>query len=147
MGYRCDADKATEIKKIQCFRSKATQLKSLFGSGINKRNNILATWDYLLVFILLFFCFVTSGFAMDVSLQWIPNNELNLAGYKVFYRQEGQSYNYTNPYWETTDPTCTVYDLDENQTYYFMVRAFSTEGFQSGNSNEVCLKTGTLTGD
>ncbi len=89
---------------------------------------------------------MTSGYATDVTLKWTPNNEPNLAGYTVFYRQEGQSYNYTNPYWETTDPTCTIYDLDETKTYHFIVRAFSTEGFQSGNSNEVCLEAGTTTG-
>jgi hypothetical protein len=49
--------------------------------------------------------------------------------------------------WETTDPACTIYDLDETQTYYFTVRAFSPEGFQSGNSNEVCLEAGTTTGN
>jgi hypothetical protein len=31
--------------------------------------------------------------------------------------------------------------------YYFIVRAFSTEGFQSGNSNEVYLEAGTTTGN
>lgn len=95
----------------------------------------------------MFFCFVTSGYATDVTLKWTPNNEPNLAGHTVFYRQEGQSYNYTNPYWETTDPTCTIYDLDKTQTYYFIVRAFSTEGFQSGNSNEVCLEAGATAGN
>lgn len=84
---------------------------------------------------------------MDVTLQWSPNTESDLAGYKVFYRQEGQSYDYTIPYWETTVSACTVYDLDETQTYYFVVRAFSTEGFQSDDSNEVCLKAGTTTGN
>lgn len=146
MGYRCDAAKETEIIKIRSFRSKITQVKSLFECGTNKKLNILTTWNYLLIFILLLFCFVTSGYAIDVSLKWTPNNEPNLAGYTVFYRQEGQSYNYTNPYWETTDPTCTIYDLDETKTYYFIVRAFSTESFQSGNSNEVCLEAGTTTG-
>ena len=146
MGYRCDAAKETEIIKIRSFRSKITQVKSLFECGTNKKFNILTTWNYLLIFILLLFCFVTSGYAIDVSLKWTPNNEPNLAGYTVFYRQEGQSYNYTNPYWETTDPTCTIYDLDETKTYYFIVRAFSNESFQSGNSNEVCLEAGTTTG-
>jgi len=146
MGYRCDAAKETEIIKIRSFRSKITQVKSFFECGTNKKFNILTTWNYLLIFILLLFCFVTSGYAIDVSLKWTPNNEPNLAGYTVFYRQEGQSYNYTNPYWETTDPTCTIYDLDETKTYYFIVRAFSTESFQSGNSNEVCLEAGTTTG-
>jgi hypothetical protein len=147
MGYRSDAAKVGEIIKTRSFRSKIIQAKSLFGCGINKKFNILTTLNYLLFVILLFFCFVTSGYAVDVTLKWTPNNEPNLAGYKVFYRQEGQLYNYTSPYWETTDPTCTIYDLDETKTYYFIVRAFSTEGFQSSDSNEVCLETETTTGN
>ncbi|MDH3835116.1 MAG: fibronectin type III domain-containing protein [Desulfobacteraceae bacterium] len=144
MGYRCNAAKVKEIIK---FRSKIAQVKRLLGCGTNKKLNRLNTWNHFLFFILLFFCFVTSGYAIDVTLNWTPNNESNLAGYAVFYRQEGQSYNYTNPYFETTEPTCTVYDLDENQTYYFIVRAFSTEGFQSANSNEVFLEAVTTTGN
>ena len=147
MGDRSDAAKVRENIKTRRFRSKITQIKSFFGCGINKKFNILTTWNYLLFVVSLFFCFVTSGYAVDVTLKWTPNNEPNLAGYKVFYRQEGQLYNYTNPYWETTDPTCTIYDLDETETHYFIVRAFSTEGFQSSNSNEVCLEKETATGN
>ena len=147
MGYCGKAAKVKEIIKIRSSRSKIAQVKSLFGCGTNKKFNILTTWNYLLIIILLFFCFVTSGYAIDVTLKWTPNTESNLAGYKVFFRQESQSYNYTKPHWETTDPTCTIYDLDETKTYYFIVRAFSTEGFQSGNSNEVCLEAGTMTGN
>jgi len=147
MGYWYDAAKVKEIIKIRSFRSKITQIKSLFGCGTNKKFNILTTWNYLLFFILLFFCLATSSYAIDVTLKWTPNNEPNLAGYTVFYRQEGQLYNYTNPYWETTDSTCTIYDLDETKKYYFIVRASSNEGFQSDNSNEVCLETRTNTGN
>lgn len=145
MGYWYHAANVNEIIKTRSFRSKIAHVKSLFGCSINKKLNILTSWNYLLFFILLFFCSVTSSYATDVTLNWTPNSEPNLAGYTVFYRQEGQSYNFTNPYWETTDPTCTIYDLDETKTYYFTVRAFSTEGFQSDNSNEVCLEPGTIT--
>jgi hypothetical protein len=84
---------------------------------------------------------------MDVTLTWTLNNEPNLAGYKVFYRQDGQSYIYNEPYWETTEPTRIIYDLDETKTYYFVVRAFNTEDFLSNNSNEVCLEAGANTGN
>ena len=147
MGYGCNAGKVKGIIEIRGFQNKIAHVKSLFKCGTNKKFNILTTWNYLFIFTLLFFCFVTSGYAIDVTLKWTPNNESSLAGYTVFYRQEGQSYNYYTPYWETTDSTCTIYDLDETQTYYFTVRAFSTEGFQSGNSNEVCLDAGTTTGN
>ena len=147
MDYGCNVRKVGRIIKIRGFQNKITHVKSFFECGTNKKFNILTTWNYLFIFTLLFFCFVTSGYAIDVTLKWTPNKESNLAGYTVSYRQEGQSYDYTTPCWETTDPTCTIYDLDETQTYYFTVRAFSTEGFQSGNSNEVCLDAGTTTGN
>jgi hypothetical protein len=33
--------------------------------------------------------------------------------------------------------SCTIADLDENETYYFAVTAYSTEGEESDFSNEV----------
>jgi len=66
-----------------------------------------------------------------------------VAGYKVFYREESQSYNYNAPYWETIEAKCTIYDLDITKTYYFVVRAFDADGFTSSNSNEVMLQKGT----
>jgi hypothetical protein len=103
--------------------------------------NIITICKYFLLLIFLFFSFITPVYAIDITLQWAPNNESNLAGYRVFYHEESQSYNYLDPYWETIDPICTIYDLDETKTYYFVVRAFSTNGFESGDSNEVCLES------
>ncbi len=80
---------------------------------------------------------------MDITLQWSPNSEPDLAGYKVFVREKGQSYDYNTPYWETVEPRCTIYDLVETKTYYFVVRAFDNAGNTSGNSNEVVLKAAT----
>jgi len=75
----------------------------------------------------------------QVTLEWSPNSEPDLAGYRVFLREDGQSYDYTNPSWEGTGAMCTIYDLDDTKTYYFVARAFDSEGFESGDSNEVCL--------
>ncbi|MGB6012510.1 MAG: PKD domain-containing protein, partial [Desulfobacterales bacterium] len=33
---------------------------------------------------------------------------------------------------------CTIYDLDETKTYCFVARAYDSEGFESGDSVEVC---------
>ncbi|MBW2669244.1 MAG: hypothetical protein JRD87_05050, partial [Deltaproteobacteria bacterium] len=63
--------------------------------------------------------------------------EPDLEGYKVFVREEGQSYDYADSSWEGIDTTATIYNLDETKTYYFVARAFDIEGFESGNSNEV----------
>ncbi len=80
---------------------------------------------------------------MDISLQWTANSEPDVAGYKVYYREQHQSYDYNVPYWETIEPKCTIYDLDTTKTYYFVVRAFDNDGLTSSNSNEVMLQEGT----
>ncbi len=74
-----------------------------------------------------------------VILEWTSNSEPDLAGYRVFLREDGQSYDYTNPSWEGTEATAIVYNIDDTKTYYFVARAFDSEGFESGDSNEVCL--------
>jgi hypothetical protein len=95
-----------------------------------------------LLFFPLFFCMVSSLQAMDITLRWAPIHDPNLAGYKVFFRDEGQSYDYNTPYWESTEPECTIYDLDITKTYYFVVKAFDLDGKTSDNSNEVALVEG-----
>ncbi len=80
-----------------------------------------------------------NGFARQVTLQWDPNQESNLAGYRVFYRSAAGSYNYGSPTWQGTPNTCQVNDLDDYTSYYFVVRAFDSENNESGNSNEAYL--------
>ena len=102
-------------------------------------NYTFLLWFVLLTLSLLVFSIPNSSGSTQVTLEWSPNSEPDLAGYRVFLREEGQSYDYTNPSWEGTDTTCTIYNLDETKTYYFVARAFDTEGLESGDSNEVCL--------
>lgn len=79
----------------------------------------------------------------EITLAWAPNNEPDLSGYMVFCRQNGQSYDYNDPIWEgdKTETSCTVYGLDDNIGYCFVVRAFDTSGNESGNSNEACWQS------
>jgi hypothetical protein len=103
---------------------------------------MLNNLKFILSLIFLLFNLATPVYAIDITLKWAGSNEPDLAGYRAFYREEGQRYNYANPYWESIDPICTVYDLDETKTYYFIVRAFDTNGLESANSNEVRLLEG-----
>ena len=41
----------------------------------------------------LLFC-PPKAFAVDISLEWNPNGESDLAGYRIFVRAAGESYNY-----------------------------------------------------
>jgi PKD repeat protein len=95
-------------------------------------------WFILLTLNFLFFFILNSSAATQVSLEWSPNSEPDLAGYRVFYREQGQNYDYANSTWEGTDTTCSISNLDETKTYCFVARAFDTLNNESENSIEVC---------
>jgi len=76
---------------------------------------------------------------MDVTLAWDPTTDTNLAGYRIYAREDGEAYNYAQPEWEGIGTQCTVQGFDEYESYYFVVRAFDSEGNESGDSNEVYL--------
>ena len=85
------------------------------------------------VFISILFCPSVASAVVDVTLAWNASSGAN--GYRLFYREEGRSYNYGSPDWEGTGTTCIIPGLDESTTYHFVVRAFNDNG-ESGNSNE-----------
>jgi hypothetical protein len=97
------------------------------------------------VFILFASLLLTSLAAADtVTLEWSPNSEPDLAGYRVFVREAGQGYDYNSPAWSGTETTCTINDILETKNYNFVVRAYDTEDYDSGNSNEVAYFKGTI---
>jgi len=100
----------------------------------------------LMVFFLIgcIFCIPHAAYATSVTLSWIPNSEPDLTGYKAFVREKDQGYDYNNPAWEGVETTCKIENLDDTKIYYFVLRAFDTEGYESGNSNEVSLVKGTV---
>ena len=73
----------------------------------------------------------------QVSLGWEASQPAP-EGYQVFGREEGQAFDYSTPWWEGDDSfvECTIDQLDENKTYFFVVRAFVGEEV-SADSNEV----------
>ena len=98
----------------------------------------LFTRSYLKVFfasIVIIAGIATFAHSANVSLRWdanVPAPE----GYRVFYRQGAQSYNYHNPLKQIALTTCTLTGLNEGVTYYFVVRAYDGE-LESADSEEV----------
>ncbi len=97
-----------------------------------------------LTIIFQFFFILNSLAATQVSLTWDPNSESDLAGYRIYSREQSQSYDYVNPSWEGTDTSCIIYDLDETKTYCFVARAFDTLGNESVNSVEACHEASVI---
>ena len=74
--------------------------------------------------------------ASQVTLEWDPVIHPDLAGYMVYYGTSSLDYNETMDVGNWT--SVTIAGLEEDVTYYFAVSAYSANGEESENSNEVC---------
>jgi len=113
--------------------------KSYVTKCLQTRSSIFAFLS-LLTFVLVLCLFPQNVYSLNVNLVWNANSEDNLAGYRIFHREDGQSYDYKEPVWKGNETKCTIYNLNDNTTYYFVARAFDTEGLESSNSNETCYQ-------
>ena len=87
----------------------------------------------VIVFVSILFCPSVASAVVDVTLAWDASSGAD--GYRLFYREDGQNYDYSSRDWEGIGTTCIIPGLDESTTYHFVVRAFNDNG-ESGNSNE-----------
>ncbi|MCK4793407.1 MAG: hypothetical protein KAV87_57290 [Desulfobacteraceae bacterium] len=93
----------------------------------------------ILIAFLVLFAPITS-YPADVTLSWEANIEPDLAGYRIYHREDGQIYDYNQPAWEGSDTVCTIYSLNDSIKYCFVARAFDAAGNESGDSTEVCFQ-------
>ena len=73
----------------------------------------------------------------EATLAWDPNDPTP-DGYRIYQRTDGHAYDYSQPVWTGSGTTGTVYNLDYDTTYYFVVRAYAG-GQESADSNEVAF--------
>jgi len=104
---------------------------------INIQNHFKIKLIFLTISLSLLFP-LTSVAVMQISLEWQPNAESDLAGYRVFSRLSSENYNYAEPSWEGIQTSCVVDIPDEEQRYFFVVRAVTMSGSMSPDSEEVC---------
>lgn len=104
---------------------------------------------FILLFVgilLVFFMVRCAHSAETLGLEWTANTETNLAGYKIYYDtdQSGPPYDGTGlAAGESPIDVKNVNEFSFNEidlkakNYWFVVTAYSVEGFESGYSNEV----------
>jgi hypothetical protein len=78
---------------------------------------------------------ITVVAAGQVTLIWDPNNESDLAGYRIYYGIASRSYDNVIDVGNTE--TCTVTSLIPGVTYYFAATAYNTSELESEYSNEI----------
>ena len=93
--------------------------------------------SFLLICWLLALCFMplATAWAASVDLEWDPNTEPELAGYKIYWGTSGGNYTSSKDVGKTT--TCTINGVEEGQTYYFVATAYDGQSNESGYSNQV----------
>jgi Malectin domain/Bacterial TSP3 repeat len=97
------------------------------------------------LFSLLLLIFATSAFATQVTLQWDPNTEPALAGYKVYYGYASRQYNVNVDVGKSTKTILS--GLDDVKVYYFTVTAYDSNGNESEYANEVSYNLSTADSD
>ena len=113
------------------------------------RFSFFCLFCFVICALIIFLSFDTAH-SVTIELAWDKNEEVDLAGYKIFRRaEEDLDYDYNAPAWigtdpNETDPNCSIVIPDDGKVYCFVARAFDIWGNESNNSNEVYyIPTGT----
>jgi len=88
----------------------------------------------LLMFISILSCASVTYAAVDITLAWSARSGTD--GYRLFYREEGQSCNNSSPDWEGPRWTCRIYDSDDLTTCHFSVREYNSHDVSSSLREE-----------
>ena len=105
--------------------------------------------------IFLLFLSVDNGWALEVTLAWLPNTEPELAGYKVYYAADSPATPMIGknavqgdaPIDVGNNTSAVISGLDSNRTYFFAVTAYNSSGIESSFSNIVSVPNAYPNGD
>jgi len=101
----------------------------------------ISTFSFSALLLISFLSIPVLSQAAQVTLTWDPNDPAP-DGYCIYLRTEGQAYDYSQPCWTGYGNIGTVYGLEDNVAYYFVVRAF-VDIQESADSIEVKFNNGT----
>ena len=91
---------------------------------------------FVAAFLLSFVYSVRAVYSAQVTLEWQASSG-DVAGYNVYQGTSSEDYDVTLDVGNWT--SVTIADLEDNETYYFAVTAYNTDGDESGYSSEACM--------
>jgi hypothetical protein len=116
--------------------------------GTQKNRHHLSECLFFFIVIIFFFLSITAVEAYDLTLQWDPNSEPDVAGY-VLYIDDGTSgpdYEYFDTYpledIDPDNPSCIITGLQNDHDYYFALTAYDADGNESDLSDDICVNNG-----
>lgn len=117
-------------------RSRAVNIPGLMGIKAWFAASILLRF---LVFSAMIFMSPGLVRAAQVTLSWETDNSAP-EGYRLFQRMDGDRYDYTKPVWTGSDTTCTISNIPNDTTCFFVIRAYEGS-VESDDSNEVVFSS------
>jgi len=75
------------------------------------------------------------AYSFQLKLEWSPNDEPDLAGYKIYYGTESRNYTFDADVGDYE--SVTISDLEPAKKYYFAVTAYDLNGNESDFSKEI----------
>jgi hypothetical protein len=104
--------------------------------SITTFRNVARNLSPLVMLAIVSFFYTVQALAGEVTLEWDANIESNLGGYRLYYGQTSR--NYAIDVDVGNETSYTVTGLQDGETYYFAVQAYTIGGvISSGFSNEV----------
>jgi hypothetical protein len=77
----------------------------------------------------------TLAYSFQLTLTWDPNNDLDIAGYKIYYGTITRNYTFKVDVGKYE--SVTISGLEPGKTYYFAATAYDLSGNESGFSDEI----------
>ncbi len=81
------------------------------------------------------FAIFNCAYAGQVTLSWDPNNDENVAGYKLYYGNSSENYQYSVDVGNVTN--YSISNLPDGERYYFAATAYDFSSNESNFSEEV----------
>jgi len=125
----------TQLKRLFNLKYYLRPFKTLNAASSQKSKSSGKRLGFYVASIFVVILSATFSYSADIGLEWDPNSEPELAGYRLYYGIE--SGNYASSVDVGNKTNVTLSNLEYDTIYYFAVTAYTASGVESGYSAEL----------